>query len=275
MRKVISFDKNLEFKTMIGEVTSISLEPSLEFSSDSDISGELVISGKYKLTAASRLEDDFLFSLPIEIALSEKLEEDSRKVSIDDFRYEVEDSDILKCHIDLVVEGVEKIELDEEEDRDFSLRDNLGADNLDVLKESVESVEYQNNVEEMKENVSSHSSFVSSSSSDSVSNSNSNAVSNFNVSLPKNTTSDTSSLDESGEEEEGNSIGEDSTYSLFSSFKESDESFSTYSVYIMRENDTLDTVLSKYKIHREELEDYNDLEHLIVGTKLIIPTEHE
>ena len=29
MRKVISFDKKLEFKTMIGEVTSISLDPNL------------------------------------------------------------------------------------------------------------------------------------------------------------------------------------------------------------------------------------------------------
>ena len=65
MRKVISFDKKLEFKTMIGEVTSISLDPNLKFSDDNDITGELVISGKYKLTAASRLEEDFLFSLPL------------------------------------------------------------------------------------------------------------------------------------------------------------------------------------------------------------------
>ena len=107
MRKVISFDKKLEFKTMIGEVTSISLDPNLKFSDDNDITGELVISGKYKLTAASRLEEDFLFSLPLEIALSEQLEEETRNVYVDDFRYDVDnDDDSLNCHIDLVFEGV-------------------------------------------------------------------------------------------------------------------------------------------------------------------------
>ena len=116
MRKVISFDKKLEFKTMIGEVTSISLDPNLKFSDDNDITGELVISGKYKLTAASRLEEDFLFSLPLEIALSEQLEEETRNVYVDDFRYDVDnDDDSLNCHIDLVVEGVEKIEVENEE----------------------------------------------------------------------------------------------------------------------------------------------------------------
>ena len=115
MQKVISFDKTLDFKTMVGEVTSISLDPKLAFSDDSTISGELVISGKYKLTAASRLEDDFIFHLPVEIVLTESLDEETRKVTIDDFRYEVQEDDSLSCHIDLLVEGVEKIEVDEEE----------------------------------------------------------------------------------------------------------------------------------------------------------------
>ena len=71
-------------------------------------------------------------------------------------------------------------------------------------------------------------------------------------------------------EKEGHNVG-----SLFSSFKDSDESFATYSVYIVRENDTIDTIMNKYQVHREELEDYNDLDNLIVGTKIIIPTQHE
>lgn len=33
--------------------------------------------------------------------------------------------------------------------------------------------------------------------------------------------------------------------------------------------------MNKYQVHREELEDYNDLDNLIVGTKIIIPTQHE
>lgn len=238
MRKVISFDKKLEFKTMIGEVTSISLDPNLKFSDDSDITGELVISGKYKLTAASRLEDDFLFSLPLEIALSEKLEEETRNVYIDDFRYDVDnDDDSLICHIDLVVEGVEKIDISSESEQ--------AVDNRSSIKPEEDICESSNIPDNHFE--------------ESITN-------QLNVK---------DDLIEESEMEEDKVVENNPTYSLFSSFKDSDESFSTYSVYIVRENDTLESIMSKYKVHREELEDYNDLNNLMVGTKIIIPTHYE
>ena len=61
--------------------------------------------------------------------------------------------------------------------------------------------------------------------------------------------------------------------SLFSSFKESDETFATYSVYIFRQNDTIEAVMDKYQVTKEELENYNDLSSLTIGSKLIIPTQ--
>ena len=236
MRKVISFDKKLEFKTMIGEVTSISLDPNLKFSDDNDITGELVISGKYKLTAASRLEEDFLFSLPLEIALSEQLEEETRNVYVDDFRYDVDnDDDSLNCHIDLVVEGVEKIEVENEE----------------IINDRV-SIEPSENFYE-------DSSLLSD---EMVKKINDNQI----VAMDNVTSKD--------DIQDDKIVENNSTYSLFSSFSDSDESFSTYSVYIVRENDTLESIMSKYKVHREELEDYNDLNNLMIGTKIIIPTHY-
>lgn len=237
MRKVISFDKKLEFKTMIGEVTSISLDPNLKFSDDNDITGELVISGKYKLTAASRLEEDFLFSLPLEIALSEQLEEETRNVYVDDFRYDVDnDDDSLNCHIDLVVEGVEKIEVENEEiinDRaSIESSENFYEDSSLLSDEMVKKI-------------------------------NDNQI----VAMDNVTSKD--------DIQDDKIVENNSTYSLFSSFSDSDESFSTYSVYIVRENDTLESIMSKYKVHREELEDYNDLNNLMIGTKIIIPTHYE
>lgn len=238
MRKVISFDKKLEFKTMIGEVTSISLDPNLKFSDDNDITGELVISGKYKLTAASRLEDDFLFSLPLEIALSEQLEEETRNVYVDDFRYDVDnDDDSLNCHIDLVVEGVEKIEVENEEI----------IDDRSSSKESSENF-YEDSSLLSGEMV--------------------NKINDNQIAATDNVTS-------KDDIQEDKTVENNSTYSLFSSFSDSDESFSTYSVYIVRENDTLESIMSKYKVHREELEDYNDLNNLMIGTKIIIPTHYE
>ena len=55
MKKNVSFEKEIEFPSMIGEITSISLDHSLEFQSKSKIEGEFVVSGTYKMTAASTL----------------------------------------------------------------------------------------------------------------------------------------------------------------------------------------------------------------------------
>ena len=59
--------------------------------------------------------------------------------------------------------------------------------------------------------------------------------------------------------------------SIFESFANTDETYSTYSVYILREDDNLEEVISKYKTNRETLAEYNDLDNLKVGSKLIIP----
>jgi len=42
-------------------------------------------------------------------------------------------------------------------------------------------------------------------------------------------------------------------------------------VYIVREGDTIDSIMSKYKITRDLLNEYNDLNELKLGDKLIIP----
>ena len=49
------------------------------------------------------------------------------------------------------------------------------------------------------------------------------------------------------------------------------DTYSTYKVYIVRENDTIETILEKYNIKKEEIEAYNDLSLLKIGDKIIIP----
>ena len=63
--------------------------------------------------------------------------------------------------------------------------------------------------------------------------------------------------------------------SIFSSLANTEETFSVYSVYIVRENDTLDEIITKYKTTKEELGNYNDLDDIKIGTKLIIPCHNE
>ncbi len=65
---------------------------------------------------------------------------------------------------------------------------------------------------------------------------------------------------------------EEKKESLFENLKEGTETYSTYHVYIVREGDTLDSILLNYQVSKEELEAYNDLSDLKLGDKLIIPS---
>ena len=47
--------------------------------------------------------------------------------------------------------------------------------------------------------------------------------------------------------------------------------FSTYSIYILREGDTLEKVMEKYNITKEKLQEYNDLGTITLNSKIIIP----
>lgn len=242
MKKVISFDKTLEFKTMVGEVTSISIDPQLDFSEDGSVSGELIIVGKYKLTSASRLEDDFSFRVPVEIVLTENLEEDTREVRLDDFRYDLLD-DALVCHIDLLIEGVEKIEEDVREQE-------VNVDSSSELINRDEALE--NTTDNFLDPAVVEEQVI-------VSNNHEKSMQQMNVE----------------QELEKNVEQQENVTSLFSSFKDSDETFATYSVYIVRENDTVESIMKQYQVNRENLEEYNDLSSIAVGSKIIIPKVYE
>ena len=51
------------------------------------------------------------------------------------------------------------------------------------------------------------------------------------------------------------------------------ETYATYKVYIVRENDSLETILEKYDTTRDALSMYNDLSELKVGDKIMIPSQ--
>lgn len=52
--------------------------------------------------------------------------------------------------------------------------------------------------------------------------------------------------------------------------KHEKDTYLTYRVYIFKEEDTIEGVLEKYNITKEQLEDYNNLDEITAGTKLVI-----
>ena len=56
---------------------------------------------------------------------------------------------------------------------------------------------------------------------------------------------------------------------IFNEVKESN--FSKYKVYIMRSEDTLESILVKYNVTMDEIKEYNDIDNINIGSKIVIP----
>ena len=269
MKKIISLNKKIEFPTMIGEVTAISLEPTLTFIDESNVAGDFIISGRYKMTEASRLEEDFNYKIPIEIILTEKIDLPTAKVDVEDFYYEIEEDDTMICYIDVKVEGFELIEDEREEITEeipVIIENNIPPEEFLCEQDrnsNIELNEYNEN--EQKQDLEK---FTINDNKIRECDSEKN-IEMENNNMPK---SEEIIIKEESNETSTKQATPENVGSLFSSFKDSDETFSTYSVYILRNEETVETILEKYKVTREELEKYNDLTNLSIGTKIIIPT---
>lgn len=245
MKKIINFDKEINFPTMIGEITAISLDHTLKFTSSTDIEGSFLIKGSYKMTEATHLEEEFDYNIPVDIVLTETLERDTCKVEIEDFQYDITSDDTLSCKIDVLITGVEEIILESEEiapeieevdikieelvrecDQQEEITKEIKKEQEEKIKKDSDELKIQKKEMKKKEEI-----------------------------IPK-------------EKEETENIG-----SIFSSFKDDDETFKSYTVYILRRNDTLEKIYDLYNVDYEDLSEYNDLENIGIGTKIIIPTQ--
>lgn len=284
MKQIIPFKKEITFKTMICKITSISLEHTLELKDEYNIMGDFIVSGSYKMTEASQIDEEFSYKVPIEIAIDSKYDTSNITLEIDDFVYEVVDEEKLLLNIDLCIDNLElkqeekkeKVETIFSHDEYEELDNTLSEIEEDLKEEDKELV--RNDEEEPEEDVSRHDDLFLDTSKeekleipiniDSIHSSNNNP--NLNIS---NTVTNPNTEDNTNNVDMNNDNSD--IPSIFSAFKDTDETFSTYCIYIIREGDSLDTVINKYKTTRDILAEYNDLSDIRIGTKIIIPSTNE
>lgn len=291
MHEIVSFTKDIEFKNMINKITSISLEHTLSSDDDSTIKGDFIVSGSYKMTAASQIENDFSYKIPVDIEVLDKYDLTNLVIDIDDFTYEVVDEDVLRVHIDLLLDKLELKENNEEEASDDDLLDDdlflevedevplevtrkeEETEDREERKEEEEKEEMREEKEEIKEE------FQEDITTDreekeveDVAQKIGNDFREEQEKLEQVQEEVTLECDESPKAVEYVLEENSETPSLFSSFDNSNETYSTYSVYILREGDSLDSVINKYKTTKEKLEEYNDLSDLKVGMKIVVPS---
>lgn len=276
MKQIIPFKKEITFKTMISKITSISLEHTLELKEGGMVTGDFIVSGSYKMTEASQIDEEFSYKIPIEITIDSKYDTSNITLEFDDFVYEVLDEERLLLNIDLCIDN---LELKEEVDVISSYED--GYEELDnTLKEIEEDIEndcFTRSEEEnltcdrKKEQLSSTNIEIK----DNVEQEN-REEDLFKETSPKMEELEVpisiNSITSSTKEEDVDNQKENSVSSIFSAFKDTDETFSTYCIYIIREGDSLDTVINKYKTTRDILAEYNDLSDIRIGTKIIVPS---
>ncbi len=253
MKKIVPFKKELFFNNNIAEITSISLEHTLHHEEEYLITGDFIISGEYRVTDISINTESFDFKIPFDINVDEKYIMDKVVIDIDDFYYEIINSNALLINIEVMID-----KLEEREER-IELKDII-EDTKDDITNFITStkVEVDDIIDEHKEDIEDlidvHKKEISNlyeKKEDQIDEIKDNAKNNIKEYITEK---------------------KDEVIGKIKDKLEEISDFITYRIYILREEDNVDTVVSKYSVSREILEQYNNLSDLKVGDKIIIPT---
>ena len=244
MKKIVPFKKELTFKTKVSEITSISLEHKILKKEEDLVTGEFIINGDYKMTEGSINREKYEFKLPFDIALNSKYDVDNLNIDIDNFYYEILNNDTLKVNIDLFLEGPEKEIRQKPEEPQNIHEEKLPEEEppqVELPEEKEIPLEKENKMENVitKENPNREEEKIE--------------INNENINTNTNT---------------DNNIEINNIFNTDSA----NETYATYYVYMVKEDDTIDKILTKYNITKEDLETYNNIESIKPYDKIIIPT---
>ena len=217
MNCTIPFKKELEFKTTLGKIVSVSLEHEYTINEDS-LLGNFLVTGEYKTHELSVNNEPFSFEVPFEVSLPEKLNKDTLNMDIDNFTYKVIEPNKIEINIEFTLKGEKK----EEEDP------------LELINDNNERTTEETKTEELNDN-----------------HSESNLV----------------------EEETKKElrIDDEKQDNILSIASKSEETFVTYHIHLIKENETIESIMTQYQVSKDTLENYNDLSKFNLGEKLIIP----
>ena len=253
MKKIIPFTKEIKFNTKIYEITSVSLEHNLTLKEENIVSGEFIVSGEYKINDSSINTEPFIYGLPFDISLDKKYDTDNLKIDIDDFKFEIINEEILRVNIDVLIEGIEIINLDENNE----IIDEIKPDYIIESRNNIKNEMDDELLSKKKEN---------------------ERFKLFNDPLNKKEEDgmyNGSDLFLQSDEKIEKGINDDNSIkninSIFDNFSDKDEKYISYYVHIVRESDNLDTICLKYGVNIDMLKEYNNLDQITLGNQIIIP----
>lgn len=251
MRDTINFKKELEFKNNIAEITSISLECNYE-AKKQGVEGSFLIEGSYRSHEISLNQETFSFKVPFDYQFAKPIIDSSALVNVKDFTYTIESNNL---NIDIEYETIaeeEIIENDflEKEEFDRFLTEHevevVDLNNVELDERGDKLVEEKTiDVEEIEETILPPVDHLE-------------TEPNINI-IPLETEEDI----------------RDVTKSVIENIATREDTYITYHVYLCTENDSIESISSKFKINIDTLKSYNDIDSVTAGMKLIIPSTNE
>ena len=239
MSEAFVVERDFLFKDSIFEITSISVEHDEDING-SNLEGDFIISGDYRLHEISINKEDFSFKLPFTHEIRSNVNLDTVNLEITDFTYELNNNDELHVHIVYIVSGEQSlIEFADEKD----LNEFLNKTDAEVVDLTEDEPRFK---EVSKEEI---------------------------LNIPAED-SKKEEKEEPKEEIKEDKPSEISTNNIIGSIN-ADETYVKYHVHTVMQNDTLEGILDKYKITLTDLKKYNTFEALEVNMKLVIPENEE
>ncbi len=254
MKMSIPYEKEIVFNTKIAEITSISLEYEANVL-DEDIEGEFIVSGDYKIHELSVNKEPFKYRIPFSVSLTDDIIRDSIKYDINNFTYDVIDDDTLKVNIELGVtyEMVKEKEIVNGE-KDESVKDAVTFTNLeeenakDKKREEAATRELNNLLDDIE----------------------------LNNEISDNKIKDNISIKDNDVDVKIKNITEETTNSdnkevVLNNVSNALNTYVTYHIHILSDGEDINTIINKYKVNKELIDEYNSNLEWVMGEKVIIP----
>lgn len=235
MKQIIPFVKDIKLEPKVYDITSISLEHDLKLENYDSIVGEFSINGKYKINNTSVSEETFDLALPFDITLDDKYDAKKVSIDIDDFYYEIINEMYLRVYIDVLVDNLVYLK---KEEKKVMIEEKVVKE--PIIMEQEEEVLTTIIDEELKNM--------------------------FGDKKERNNVIMDNEINSNLKENEKHNVN------ITTDFTSVEDKYITYKVHILREGETIELVMDKYNITKDELKKYNDLENIIIGSKIIIPS---
>jgi len=283
----IPFESIIEFKTKINEITKISLEHDFNVN-DGVVLGDFYVSGEYRIHAVSINKDPFNYTLPFTVDLRDDINIDTLEFNIEDFSYEVFENNKLKINIEyslkaelkeekeILFERVDEKELESELSfiDTFLENNNSGKENKEMGNELEDILEDLDEIkEEPKEEFEEiRKDFDIRNEELEDKNKIENPKKEINVKEKIKPVAKEIQIETKDEiEETEERISEEEEKTIMDTIKNSDDTFITYHIHIVKETETKESISSLYKVPISLISEYNNLDSITTGDKILIP----